>query len=79
VLGGDGTAEGSDKGKPRILVPAVGGFRGDDVDVHVAVRDVAERDDLGTPVRLGDHVGGGGREPHPLRGRSGDVELDRDA
>ena len=79
MLGGDGTPEGSDEGEHRVLVAAVRGCRGDDVHVHVSVGDVAERNDRGSRVHVGDHARRPGREPHPVRGGYRDVELDRDA
>jgi hypothetical protein len=59
-------------------VTAIGDLRGNDVDVDVAVGDMAKRDDPRSGIRLGHHAGRPGREPDPLRGRHGDVELDRD-
>jgi len=79
VLGGDGTAERRDEGEHRVLVAAVRGGRGDDVHVHVPVGDVAEGDDLGTRIHVGDHGRHLGCEPDPLRGGYRDIELDRDA
>jgi hypothetical protein len=66
VLGGDRTAERNDKGEHRVLVTAVRGPGGNDVDVHVAVGDVAERDDPRAGIRLGDHAGCRGREPRRI-------------
>jgi hypothetical protein len=77
VLGGDRTAERSDEGEHGVLVAAIRGGRGNDVDVYVAVGDMAERDHPGPGIHLRDHAGGRGREPHPSRRRHGDVELDR--
>ena len=79
MLSRDGTTEGGDEGQHRVLVAAVRGGRGDDVHVHVPVGDVAEGDDLGARVHVGDHGRRPGCEPHPLRGGHRDIELDRDA
>jgi hypothetical protein len=82
VLGGDRATQRRDEGEHRVLVTAVRGRRGrrgNDVDVHVAVGDMAERDDPRSGIGLRDDVRYRGREPHPVSGGDGDVELDGDA
>jgi len=79
VLGGDRATQRRDEGEHRVLVTAIRGRRGNDVNVHVAVGDMAERDDPRSGIGLRDDVRYRGREPHPLLCRDRDVELDRDA
>ena len=71
-------AQRCDQGEHGVFVTAVRRCRGDDVDVHIAVRDVAERNDRGPRIDVGDGLAGRGGQAHPLPGRDGDVELDGD-